>query len=264
MSPDRHARSLLPLCNSLSTDSRPPSLILSPAAGAIWKGCFIEAYFAAYFKGCLKHKYNSDRQLSIVITRYTEMLRRAGSPRSGNLATLDSGGWGGIISPKASSANFAAPEGPRWRAWQSNCVLIPRRRFATISLRSILAEGVGLSRRRRALRVWLRSRDRADARGSRTTFSSHGVVATISLRSILAEGVGFEPTVTSLPRSISSRVPSTGLSHPSLFSGSASAGFGPLWPVYLGARSVPSPKRTAPRFTQFKCEGKIVDPDGLF
>ena len=30
------------------------------------------------------------------------------------------------------------------------------------------------------------------------------------------EGVGFEPTVTSLPRSISSRVPSTGLSHPSL------------------------------------------------
>jgi hypothetical protein len=37
----------------------------------------------------------------------------------------------------------------------------------------------------------------------------------LSLRSILAEGVGFEPTVTSLPRSISSRVPSTGLSHPS-------------------------------------------------
>ena len=32
----------------------------------------------------------------------------------------------------------------------------------------------------------------------------------------MAEGVGFEPTVTLLPRSISSRVPSTGLSHPSL------------------------------------------------
>jgi hypothetical protein len=32
----------------------------------------------------------------------------------------------------------------------------------------------------------------------------------------MAEGVGFEPTVTFLPRSISSRVPSTGLSHPSL------------------------------------------------
>ena len=36
-----------------------------------------------------------------------------------------------------------------------------------------------------------------------------------SLHLKLAEGVGFEPTVTSLPRSISSRVPSTGLSHPS-------------------------------------------------
>ena len=32
----------------------------------------------------------------------------------------------------------------------------------------------------------------------------------------IPEGVGFEPTVTFLPRSISSRVPSTGLSHPSL------------------------------------------------
>lgn len=36
-----------------------------------------------------------------------------------------------------------------------------------------------------------------------------------SISLILAEGVGFEPTVTLLPRSISSRVPSTGLSHPS-------------------------------------------------
>ena len=34
---------------------------------------------------------------------------------------------------------------------------------------------------------------------------------------VMAEGVGFEPTVTFLPRSISSRVPSTGLSHPSFF-----------------------------------------------
>ena len=32
------------------------------------------------------------------------------------------------------------------------------------------------------------------------------------------EGVGFEPTVSLIPRSISSRVPSTGLSHPSFFS----------------------------------------------
>ena len=31
----------------------------------------------------------------------------------------------------------------------------------------------------------------------------------------MAEGVGFEPTVGLTPRSISSRVPSTGLSHPS-------------------------------------------------
>ena len=50
--------------------------------------------------------------------------------------------------------------------------------------------------------------------GGRTeaAFSSGRKVIT----SRLAEGVGFEPTVTSLPRSISSRVPSTGLSHPSL------------------------------------------------
>ena len=32
---------------------------------------------------------------------------------------------------------------------------------------------------------------------------------------VMAEGVGFEPTVGITPRSISSRVPSTGLSHPS-------------------------------------------------
>ena len=44
--------------------------------------------------------------------------------------------------------------------------------------------------------------------------SRHGKSLT-SLHPNLAEGVGFEPTVTSLPRSISSRVPSTGLSHPS-------------------------------------------------
>ena len=34
-------------------------------------------------------------------------------------------------------------------------------------------------------------------------------------RDKMAEGVGFEPTVGITPRSISSRVPSTGLSHPS-------------------------------------------------
>lgn len=36
---------------------------------------------------------------------------------------------------------------------------------------------------------------------------------------IVAEGVGFEPTVSFTPRSISSRVPSTGLSHPSFWVG---------------------------------------------
>ena len=35
----------------------------------------------------------------------------------------------------------------------------------------------------------------------------------------MAEGVGFEPTVSLTPRSISSRVPSTGLSHPSFVAG---------------------------------------------
>ena len=39
------------------------------------------------------------------------------------------------------------------------------------------------------------------------------------LCSKVAERVGFEPTVTSLPRSISSRVPSTGLSHLSVLGG---------------------------------------------
>jgi len=49
--------------------------------------------------------------------------------------------------------------------------------------------------------------------GSRTAFSSHGIHMFCFAG---AEGVGFEPTVGLTLRSISSRVPSTGLSHPSI------------------------------------------------
>jgi hypothetical protein len=54
-----------------------------------------------------------------------------------------------------------------------------------------------------------------------------------------AEGVGFEPTVTFLPRSISSRVPSTGLSHPSYI---YSRAFSRVMASLRGARPAPSPK----------------------
>ena len=54
--------------------------------------------------------------------------------------------------------------------------------------------------------------------------------------------MGFEPTVTFLPRSISSRVPSTGLSHPSLFYLSGSADFCHLCETRPTARSLPSQK----------------------
>ncbi len=57
-----------------------------------------------------------------------------------------------------------------------------------------------------------------------------------------SEGVGFEPTVTFLPRSISSRVPSTGLSHPSLFYLSGSADFCHLCETRPTARSLPARK----------------------
>ena len=63
----------------------------------------------------------------------------------------------------------------------------------------------------------------------------------------MAEGVGFEPTVTFLPRSISSRVPSTGLSHPSLFYLSGSADFCHLCETRPTARSLPSQKERRKR-----------------
>ena len=76
-------------------------------------------------------------------------------------------------------------------------------------------EGVGSSRLRRALRMWLRFYEVRFARAVKLKFEPHPFWTMEPNR--VAERVGFEPTVTFLPRSISSRVPSTGLSHPSLF-----------------------------------------------
>ena len=78
-----------------------------------------------------------------------------------------------------------------------------------------------------ALRFTLRLLVWRSAPGSRTPFSSHGYP--FDSRCELAEGVGFEPTVGLTLRSISSRVPSTGLSHPSMnapgiFSGEKTGG----------------------------------------
>jgi hypothetical protein len=62
----------------------------------------------------------------------------------------------------------------------------------------------------------------------------------------MAEGVGFEPTVTFLPRSISSRVPSTGLSHPSFLISTACS----TAAVKLDERTkvIPRPDERKPRY----------------
>ena len=99
-----------------------------------------------------------------------------------------------------------------------------------------MAEGVGLSRPCRALLFGFALGFSRFAHGSRTEVRTH------LRRHFVAEGVGFEPTVTFLPRSISSRVPSTGLSHPSLFYLSGSADFCHLCETRPTARSLPSQK----------------------
>ena len=126
------------------------------------------------------------------------------------------------------------------RARKESSSLPSRTKFKEVCSRfrglHFMAEGVGLSRPCRALLFGFALGFSRFAHGSRTEVRTH------LRRHFVAEGVGFEPTVTFLPRSISSRVPSTGLSHPSLFYLSGSADFCHLCETRPTARSLPAQK----------------------
>ena len=127
-----------------------------------------------------------------------------------------SGGRGGIIWPAASSASLASPGEPRWRAWQSNCVLIPPAGQDNLAALASGGRGGIISPAASSASLASPGEPRWRAWQSNCVLIPPAGQDNLAALASGGRGGGFEPTEQSPVRSISSRVPSTGLSHPSI------------------------------------------------